>query len=117
MSEEYEVVEELLKDAEEKKAELLDAQQRFNQGHVNQVKAGLQDRIDKFVGIQASAGGKAAEALQRKIDSLQSSYDYWDGPEPANERAKLGPQISEVTQLINQLRSLLGTLPPPPPPE
>jgi len=113
MSEEYNVVASLLKDAEEKKDKLLEAQQDFNTATVNMRKLALQERIDRFRGVQSTASIKAAEALQKHIGHIQSSYDYWDGPEPTDERVKLEPQIVEVDQLIAELSSLLATLPPP----
>lgn len=112
MSEEYDVVAALLAEAKKQKVELLKAQQEFNMSEVNGKKAWLQDRLDRFVVLQGQAPAKAADALQKHVDGLQESYDYWDGPEPGNERTKLGPQIAEASQLIGQLTTLLGTLTP-----
>lgn len=113
--EEYEVVAALLADAELKKAHLLDGQQSYNQATISARKVGLQNRIDSFVAVRATADPRAAAALQKHIDGLQGSYDYWDGPEPPKKRAGFGQQIAEVSQLIEQLTDLLDTLPEPPP--
>lgn len=113
MSEEYSVVEGLIKDAQDERQKLLNRQQDFNMATVNARKLGLQDRIDRFVALMGAAGPQAAVPIQHHIDRIQESYDYWNGPEPANERTKLGPQIAELSQLIAQLTQLLATLPEP----
>lgn len=104
-----------LQSLEAQKAQLLHTQQEFNMASVNARRQYSNDSIARWQAKydEAFAADRfdTATSIQVRIDELIRLRDLYDSTDPGSPRdiaSNLGPQISVLSQSIEQLREQLG---------
>ena len=99
--------------AEEQKSALLKQQQDWNNSAANVRRQHYADRIQKWQIKLTSIVDKPEivahiEAKIAELERLRDNYDSTEEGSARDEASKLGPKISELSQLIGQLKEQLG---------